>query len=487
MDRAWQLLTELSRRRAKDVERQEEDLRVELEKASARERRLDMAATQRAKLLEELHRMDWEMTELLEEGTGKRRECGDMNWVLMVGNKWGGRKRLARKTGRWSEVARIWAGRKGVPRRKWRIAGRRIMLVLDNDVEMTDWQGWGEEILHKAECIATPPSNKYCDIVISLGTLSLGGEMAKPWEMLEFSWLLNSGQGNSWGEDLQHHEKDDGDGERRSDFEVGEETMEHAWLDDLVLGLDSLDMGQADQLFRKQPEKLADQDEYEEMLKSVPSFIDRDWLKVMVRDIRAVPEMVVIVDESPTENYTDRNNIVSHYPGDVLEAVAMDMMDGERDLDSMLLKQTMNITLNKPKEQALKGNITSMTNELFVGTCSQPSVAMDDGGGGMVMEQVQDMSGQVARLEVKSKSGYGQEWLPPEPMITGEECLVSIEVDKLDNITKQLEDTDQPSRKRNSGDVKKEVNEQELVNKTVRRVLVPGRGRSKRKRQKEVW
>ena len=68
-------------------------------------------------------------------------------------------------------------------------------------------------------------------------------------------------------------------------------------------------------------------------------------------------------------------------------------------------------------------------------------------------------------------------------MITGEECLVSIEVDKLDNLPKQLEDTDQPSSKRNIGDVKKEVNEQELVNKTVRRVLVPGRGGSKRKRQ----
>ena len=135
------LLTELSTKIAKAVKRQEEDLKVELEKASARERRLDMAAMQRAKVLEELHRMDWEMTELLEEGTGKRRECGDMNWVLMLGNKWGGRKRFARKTGRWSEMARIWAGRKGVPRRKWRNAGRRLKLVLEDDVEMTDWQG----------------------------------------------------------------------------------------------------------------------------------------------------------------------------------------------------------------------------------------------------------------------------------------------------------------------------------------------------------
>ena len=56
--------------------------------------------------------------------------------------------------------------------------------------------------------------------------------------------------------------------------------------------------------------------------------------------------------------------------------------------------------MNKPKEQALKGELTSMTNELFVGTCSQPSVTMDDGGGGMVMKQVQDMSGQVAKEQV---------------------------------------------------------------------------------------
>ena len=117
------LLHVLSERRAKAVKRQEEVMRVELEKASARERRLDLAAMQRVKLLEELHRMDWEMTELLEEGTGRRRECGDRNWDLMMGNKWGGRKRFARKTGRWSAIARIWAGRKGIPRRNGGLLG----------------------------------------------------------------------------------------------------------------------------------------------------------------------------------------------------------------------------------------------------------------------------------------------------------------------------------------------------------------------------
>ena len=81
------LLDELSVKRAKAVKRQEEDVRAELEKASAREKRLNLAAMQRVKLLEELHRMDWEMTELLEEGTGKRRECGDRNRDLIVGNR----------------------------------------------------------------------------------------------------------------------------------------------------------------------------------------------------------------------------------------------------------------------------------------------------------------------------------------------------------------------------------------------------------------
>ena len=118
--------------------------------------------------------------------------------------------------------------------------------------------------------------------------------------------------------------------------------------------------------------------------------------------------------------------------------------------------------------------------------------AMDDGGGGMVMKQVQDMRGQVARLEGKSKSGYGQkEWLPPEPMITGEEGLVRMEVDRLNNLSKGLEETDQSPRKRKTGEdiarrmqpFKKAPKEQELGAKTVRRVLVPGRGRSRQKRQ----
>ena len=60
-----------------------------------------------------------------------------------------------------------------------------------------------------------------------------------------------------------------------------------------------------------------------------------------------------------------------------METVAVDMLDGERDLNSMLQEQSMNITLDKPKELALEGEIN--INELFVGTCSQPSVAMDDG------------------------------------------------------------------------------------------------------------
>ena len=92
---------------------------------------------------------------------------------------------------------------------------------------------------------------------------------------------------------------------------------------------------------------------------------------------------------------------------------------------------------------------------------------------------------------MKSKSGYGQkEWLPPEPMITGEECLVRIEVDSLNNLSKGLEETDQSPRKRKIGEdiarrmnpFKKATKEQELGAKTVRRVLVPGRGRSKQKR-----
>ena len=466
------LLDELSVKRAKAVKMQEEDVRAEQEKATARERRLDLAAMQRVKLLEELHRMDWEMTELLEEGSGKRRECGDRNWGLMVGNKMGGRKRFARKTGRWSGVAKIWAGRKGVPRRKWRNAGRRLKLVVDNEVEMTDW--WGEDILHEAT-----PTNMDCDIVSSLEKLSLDGEVAKQWEVFEFSWLLNAGQVNHIkGGDIQNHEKNNGDGERKSNFDVGEESWEHEWLDDLVLCLDSLDIGQA--------EKLTDQEDYEEVLSTVPSNIDRDWLKIMVRDIRSVPEMVVIVDKSTTEIDT---NIVSYYSGDELETVAVDMLDGERDLNSMLQEQSMNITLDKPKEQALEGEIK--INELFVGTCSQPSVARDNGGGGVVMKQVQDMSGQVARLEVKSKSGYGQkEWLPPEPMITGEECLVRIEVDRLNNLSKGLEETDQYPRKRKIGDeiarrmkpFKKGSEEQELGAKTIRRVVVPGRGRTKQRR-----
>ena len=60
-------------------------------------------------------------------------------------------------------------------------------------------------------------------------------------------WLLNAGQVNhSKGGDIQNHEKNNADRERRSNFEVGKETWEHEWLDDLVLGLDSLDMGQAE-------------------------------------------------------------------------------------------------------------------------------------------------------------------------------------------------------------------------------------------------
>ena len=289
---------------------------------------------------------------------------------------------------------------------------------------MTDWQGWGEEILDKAEPKATP-INMDCDIVISLENLSLGGELAKQWEVVEFSWLLDAGQGGSGEVNLQHYEIDNGDRERTRNFEVGEETMEHDWLDDLVHSLNSLDTGQADL------------DGYEEILSSYPSLINRDWLKVMVRDIKSVPEMVVIVDKSPTEIDTHGNNIVSHDSGDELETVAMDLLDGERDLDNMLQEQPVNI---KPKEQALDGEINCMTNDLFVGTCSQPSVAMDYGGGGMVMEQVQDKSGQVARLDVKSKSSYEQkEWLPPEAMVA-EECLVREEVEMLNNLPMELEE-----------------------------------------------
>ena len=40
----------------------------------------------------------------------------------------------------------------------------------------------------------------------------------------------------------------------------------------------------------------------------------------------------------------------------------------------------------------------------------------------------------MARLEVKSKSSYEQkEWLPPEAMVT-EECLVRLEVERLNNL-----------------------------------------------------
>ena len=86
------------------------------------------------------------------------------------------------------------------------------------------------------------------------------------------------------------------------------------------------------------------------------------------------------------------------------------------------------------------------------------------------MEQVQDKSGQVARLDVKSKSSYEQkEWLPPEAMVA-EECLVRVEVERLNNLPMELEEIDKPPEKRTIRD------------KTVRKVLVPGRGRSKKKR-----
>ena len=58
------------------------------------------------------------------------------------------------------------------------------------------------------------------------------------------------------------------------------------------------------------------------------------------------------------------------------------------------------------------------------------------------MEQVQDNSGQVARVEVE----------------------------RLNNLPMELEEIDQPPRKRTIGE------------KTVKKVLVPGRGRSKKKR-----
>ena len=59
--------------------------------------------------------------------------------------------------------------------------------------------------------------------------------------------------------------------------------------------------------------------------------------------------------------------------------------------------------------------------------------------------------------------------MPPEAIVT-EECLVRIEVERLNNLPMELEEIDQPPRKRTIGD------------KTVRKVLVPGRGRSKKKR-----
>ena len=210
-----------------------EKLAREKDKEIAKERRLSKARVEKLKTLEKIHMMDWEKTELMEEGKGL---CSGVvlipMYTLVVGMS--GTQERKRKRGkklRWSSWARERAAVGGKVARRMVVKAKRRLEIIECEQEYEWWDMEVEEekqasvlshdfeeSMHALRIDEKETEMENVEEAVRLMTgLQLGGAGLRPWESKEHQWVKDIDTTNDeekeliqtpwfdWGEEKREH------------------------------------------------------------------------------------------------------------------------------------------------------------------------------------------------------------------------------------------------------------------------------------------